>query len=199
MTVKGIEVAGTIYDNEDETARSTATEADSTARAASQTATQASETATTASQTATQASETATQANGKATENAEAISQLQSDVETLDSKTVKKSDVTSSVAKGNTNPISSGGVFSKLGSFSAKNLRSGEAFTISGYGVANLEGFIQRVGAVKATLVATEVGEFSLIYDSASVAKSGITVSGTGWNPILTYDGVLIAYGLNVS
>lgn len=59
MTVKGIEVAGTIYDNEDETARSTATEAASTARTASQTATQASETATTASQTATEASQKA--------------------------------------------------------------------------------------------------------------------------------------------
>ena len=57
MTVKGIEVSGTIYDNEDETARNTATEAVQTATQASQTATQASQTATQASQTATQASQ----------------------------------------------------------------------------------------------------------------------------------------------
>lgn len=57
MTVKGIEVSGTIYDNEDETARDTATQASQTATTASQTATQASETATQASQTATEASQ----------------------------------------------------------------------------------------------------------------------------------------------
>lgn len=112
MTVKGIEVAGTIYDNEDETARTTATEADSTARTASQTATQASETATTASQTATTASQTATQADAKATTNATAISELQSDVEALDSEVLKKSDLTSTVTQGSTAPITSGGVFS---------------------------------------------------------------------------------------
>lgn len=114
MTVKGIEVAGVIYDNEDETARSTATEAASTARTASQTATQASETASTASQTATQASQTATQADTKATTNATAISELQSDVETLDSEVLKKSDLTSTVTQGSTAPITSGGVFSAI-------------------------------------------------------------------------------------
>lgn len=40
MTVKGIEVAGIIYDNEDETARTTATEANQTATQASQSVTQ---------------------------------------------------------------------------------------------------------------------------------------------------------------
>lgn len=116
MTFKGIEVTGTIYDNEDETARSTATEAASTARTASQTATTASETATQASTTATTASQTATEADVKATENATAISELQSDVETLDSATVKKTDVTSSVTEGSTAPVTSGGVYNALAS-----------------------------------------------------------------------------------
>lgn len=116
MTVKGIEVAGTIYDNEDETARTTATEAASTARTASETATQASETATTASQTAATASQTATQADAKATINATAISELQSDVETLNSEVLKKSDLTSTVTQGSTAPITSGGVFSAIDS-----------------------------------------------------------------------------------
>jgi len=57
MTVKGIEVSGTIYDNEDETARNAATEATQTATQASQTATEAGQTAEEANQTATQASQ----------------------------------------------------------------------------------------------------------------------------------------------
>ena len=82
--IRGIELASEIYDLEDTSARNTATSASQTATEAGQTATQASQTATQASQTATQASQTATQADEKATENASAISQLQSDMETLE-------------------------------------------------------------------------------------------------------------------
>lgn len=82
MTVKGIEVAGIIYDNEDETARTTATEA-------SQTATTASQTASTASQTATQASQTATEASQKVDEMYEAFPSDAS----ASNKLVSKSDI----------------------------------------------------------------------------------------------------------
>ena len=197
--IRGIELASEIYSLEDTSARNTATAASQAATQAGQTATQASQTASAASQTASAASQTATQADGKADANATAISELQNDVETLDDTTVKKSDVTSSVAEGNTNPISSGGIFSKLGHFSSKALQSGVPFNMNPYGVANIEGFLQNQGALKATLLASAPGAFNLIYDTASIATSGITVSGTGWNPILTFDGGLIAYGLNIS
>lgn len=197
--IRGIELASEVYDLEDTSARDTATTASQTATQAGQTATQASQTATQASQTATQAGQTATQANEKATENAEAISELKSDVETLDGEVLKKSDLTSAVTEGSTAPITSGGVFRKISYFSAKVLVSGEAFTMLSYGVVNLEGFIQGRGAVKATLYAVSPGAFQLKYDTNSLAQDGITVSGSGWKPVLTFDGKLLAYGHSIS
>lgn len=112
--IHGIEVSGETYDLEDTTARTTATSASSTATSASNLATTANANANTASQLATTAQATATEADEKATENATAISELQSDMETLDSTVVKKSDITSSVTSDNTNPVSSGGVYNAI-------------------------------------------------------------------------------------
>lgn len=90
--VNGIEVSGTTYNIEDETARNTATQA-------SQTATTANQTATTASQTATQAEQTATTASQTASENLTRIINIEQVIPSKASNTnklVTVSDITPS-------------------------------------------------------------------------------------------------------
>ena len=105
---------------------------------------------------------------------------------------------TSTVTSGSDSLITSGGVYSKLTSFGAKVLTSGEAFHMGAYGIVHLEGYIYNVGAVRAVLVGQSSGNFKLTYDTGSIATTGITVSGADWNPIITFEGSLTAYGAYV-
>lgn len=117
-------------------------------------------------------------------------------------KLVMESDLTSSVTKNSTAPITSGGVYSQLNSFKCFRVTSDEAFTMSPYGVVNINGFISNKGAVSAKILGRSPGNFVLTFDSDSIATTGLTVSSGGnWNPILTFESgsSIYVYGVGVS
>ena len=147
MTVKGIEVSGTIYNIEDENAQNTATEAYSIARTANQaattanqTATEASQAATTANQTATEASQTATTASQTASENSIRITAIESVIPSSASSTNKLTTESDTLIKSNGN--SSGNTYNgdlddltDAGMYSIATNDSATNHAPTGYGV----------------------------------------------------------------